>query len=219
MKQYATLSITLLCASLASCKSPAKTTPETSVMVDSNTVIKPLSPSPVAPDNHPHALRGTVDSLTPLTIEDVAKLGVAEAKKRYLGKVVTFKGLNPVGVRAKNENEKNVCMQGFGKWLSPAIGQFQHGGIDVFFNFADEITEWDHEGEYRPQNLKVDNLRHLDEDVCDTARVCNEGDVTTERRCIFSSERFLIAGKVIWVGTNGSGKGFRMDIRPTGVRY
>lgn len=218
MKLCATLSIALLCASLASCKSPAKPATEAAGKVDSNTVITTPPPSPIGPDNHLHALRGTVDSVTPLTIEEVAKLGVAEAQKRYLGKIVTFKGLNPVGVRAKNEDEKNVCMQGFGKWFNPRVGGFESGDIRVYFNFGDEITEWDHKGEYRPQDLKVDNLLHLDEDVCDTARVCNEGDVTTERRCIFTTERLLIAGKVIWIGTDG-GRGFKMDLRPTGVRY
>ena len=193
MRPFALLSALALCTCLTACK--------------------------LHPNERPHALRGTVDSVNALTIQEVAKLGVEEAKKRYLGKVVTFKGLDPLGVGAKNENRENVCMQDFGKWFKPEVGPFEHGGISVFFNFGEEITEWDHKGEYRPEDLKVENLLQLDEDVCDTARVCNEGDAQSDRKCLFSSARFLISGKVISVGTNGSGKSFGMDLRPTGLRY
>jgi hypothetical protein len=164
-------------------------------------------------------LRGTVDSANAVTLEEIAKLSLEEAKTRYLGQVVTFKGLYPEGVRAKNEERSNVCMQGFGKWFTPHISTFQGGSLYVYFNFGDEITKWDHESEYRPENLKVDHPMVLDEDVCDTTRVCNEGDAQSERKCAFSSDRLLVAGKVIAVRTEEEGRGLSLDLRPTGIRY
>jgi hypothetical protein len=154
-----------------------------------------------------------------MTIEELAKLGLDEARKRYLGKVVTFKGLTPVGVTAKNEERENVCMQGFGNWFKPKIGPFKRGGVGVYFNFGNEITRWDARHEFRSEDLADEGLLVLEEDVCDTAQVCNEGDPEGDRKCIFSSNRLLIAGKVVAVNTEGGGKGFNMDIRPTGLRY
>jgi hypothetical protein len=183
------------------------------------TACKPQSNSATSSDGHPHAVRGSVDSAKALTLEEIAKLSLEEAKARYLGKVVTFKGVNPAGVSAKNEERSNVCMQGFGKWFTPHIGPVQRGDIYVYFNFGDEITKWDHEGEYRPDDLKVDHLLVLDEDVCDTARVCNEMDAQSERKCTFATDRLLLAGKVIAVRAEEEGRGLSIDLRPTGIRY
>jgi hypothetical protein len=153
-----------------------------------------------------------------VSIEEMAKLGVDSARKLYAGKIVTFlSDFAPVGVRAKNERKKNVCMQGFGKWFNPNIGAFRRGGVSVYFNYGDEIRDWFKNDIHNPADLVLENPLQLSEDVCDSARICNYGD--GERRCIFTSDRLLISGKIIAIGTEGKGRGFIVSIRPTGLRY
>lgn len=177
----------------------------------------------------PHAEHGTVDEAHAITVVEVAKLGLAEAKKRYEGKIVTFKGpLEPTGVAGKNEAKPNTCILGFvrsfrdlpEKIPSSVPGTpYQGGGLYVYFNFGDEVEEWLTPGKYDPQHIPTQNLLSMEEDVCDTARVCSEGDLAGERRCKFSSDRFLISGQVISVLEEGEGAGIKIRLRPTGLRY
>ena len=172
------------------------------------------------PDNHGHALHGTVDSMNLVSVEEMAKLGVDSARKLYAGKIVTFlPDFAPVGVRAKNERKKNVCMQGFGKWFNPNIGTFRSGGVNVYFNFGDEIRDWLKSRPHTPEDLVVENPLQLSEDVCDSARVCTPGDQKRERRCIFSSDRLLISGKIMAINAEAEGRNFLIYLRPTGLRY
>lgn len=87
----------------------------------------PAQPLVHGPDNHGHALRGTVDSVNTVTVQELAKLGEDSARKLYVGKIVTFRDVVPVGVSAKNERKKNVCMQGFWKSFKPWMGALQGG--------------------------------------------------------------------------------------------
>lgn len=177
----------------------------------------------------PHAEHGTFDEANAITVVDLAKLGLVEAKKRYEGKIVTFKGpLEPTGVAGRNEAKPNTCVLGFGKRFrdlpekipSSVPGtNYQAGGLYVYFNFGDEVEEWLSPGSYAPQNIPMQNSLALEEDVCDTASVCSEGDLAGERKCKFSSERFLVAGKVISVAEEGEGAGIAVRLRPTGLRY
>jgi len=161
-----------------------------------------------------------VDSVNLVSIEEMAKLGVDSARKLYAGKVVTFlSDFAPVGVRAKNERKKNVCMQGFGKWFNPNIGAYRRAGINVFFNFGDEVKDWLKSDFHNPADLVLEYPLQLVEDVCDTARVCTPGDQKRERRCIFSSDRLLISGKIVSITTESEGRAFIVFLRPTGLRY
>lgn len=177
----------------------------------------------------PHAEHGTLDEKNAITVVDVAKLGLAETKKRYEGKIVTFKGpLEPTGVAGKNEAKPNTCIQGFTKRFRdlpekipcsvPGMN-YQDGGLYVYFNFGDEAGEWMKAGSFDPKNVFVEHPLMLEEDVCDTARVCSEGDLAGERKCKFSSDRFLIAGQVVGIHEEGEGAGIAVQLRPTGLRY
>lgn len=177
----------------------------------------------------PHAEHGTFDEANAITVVDVAKLGLAEAKKRYEGKIVTFKGpLEPTGVAGKNEAKPNACIQGFLKRFRnlpekipssvPGV-HYQDGGLYVYFNFGDEAGEWMKAGSFEPKNVFVEHPLILEEDVCDSARVCSEGDLAGERKCKFSSDRFLIAGQVVGIHEEGEGAGIAVQLRPTGLRY
>ncbi|HQF54892.1 MAG TPA: hypothetical protein PK208_07235 [Fibrobacteria bacterium] len=177
----------------------------------------------------PHETHGTVDEANAITVVDVAKLGLAEAKKRYEGKIVTFKGpLEPTGVAGKNEAKPNACIQGFLKRFrelpekipSSVPGtSYQDGGLYVFFNFGDEMQEWLGSYNIDPKNVPVANSLLLEEDMCDTAGVCSEGDLAGERKCKFSSDRFLVSGQVVSIHEEGEGAGFKIELRPTGLRY
>jgi len=192
----------------------------TSLLAQTVSTNSVATPAAHGPDHHGHALHGTVDSVNLVSIEEMAKLGVDSARKLYAGKIVTFlPDFAPVGVRAKNERKKNVCMQGFGKWFNPNIGTFRRGGVNVFFNYGDEVKDWLKTDPHNPADLVLENPLQLSEDVCDSAQVCTPGDQKRERRCIFSSDRLLLSGKIIAISTEGSGRGFIVYIRPTGLRY
>lgn len=177
----------------------------------------------------PHAEHGTFDEANAITVVDVAKLGLAEAKKRYEGKIVTFKGpLEPTGVAGKNEAKPNTCILGFGKRFrdlpekipSSVPGMhYQDGGLYVYFNFGDEAGEWMKAGSFDPKNVAVAQPLMLEEDVCDSAGVCSEGDLAGERKCKFSSDRFLVSGQVVGIHEEGEGAGIAIQLRPTGLRY
>ncbi|MCB9495810.1 MAG: hypothetical protein H6686_02880 [Fibrobacteria bacterium] len=177
----------------------------------------------------PHAEHGTLDEENAITVVDIAKLGLAEAKKRYEGKVVTFKGpLEPTGVAGMNGAKPNTCIQGFVKsfWSLPEKvpstvpgTNYQYGGLYVYFNFGDEVAEWLSGRGTDPQVIPVEHLLTLEEDVCDTAHVCSEGDLAGDRKCKFSSDRFLISGKVMVIHEEGQGAGIAVRLRPTGLRY
>ena len=172
------------------------------------------------PDNHGHVLHGTVDSVNLVSVEEMAKLGIDSARKLYAGKIVTFlPDFAPVGVGAKNERKKNVCMQGFSKWLKPRIGKLEEAGLNVYFNFGSEVGEWLKSKPHNPADLVVDPPLQLSEDVCDSARVCTPGDKKRERRCIFSSDRLLITGKIMAITVDAEGSSFSVSLRPTGLRY
>lgn len=144
-------------------------------------------------------------------------MGVDSANRLYAGRIVTFRPpLRPVGVSAKNEARENVYMQGFIKRFKPFLGQFQSGGINVFFNYGDEITRWLKRLDYKPEDLVVENPLVLEEDVCDTAHICSESGTT---ECIFRSKRLLIAGKIIGIRADDDGYAFGIFLRPTGLRY
>ncbi len=223
--------VSLLFAALAGAqvdKSPApaaatpalQATPQGASSAADTVVYSPAQPLEHGPDNHGHALRGTVDSINPITVTELARMGIDSARKLYLGKTVTFRDLSPVGVSAKNERRKNVCMQGFVKRFYPTwMGKLQDAAVGVFFNYGDEITEWLNHTPYKPEDLVVETPLILEEDVCDTARVCNDGYESLGRRCIFASDRFLIAGKIISINVEERGRSFNVYLRPTGLRY
>jgi hypothetical protein len=178
---------------------------------------------------HPHAEHGTFDEKNAITVVEVAKLGLVEAKKRYEGKIVTFKGpLEPTGVAGMNAAKPNTCIQGFGKRLldvptkypSTVPGtNYQDAGLYVYFNFGDEAGDWMKDGSFEQANVHVEHPLILEEDVCDTEHVCSEGDLAGARRCKFSSDRFLIAGQVVGIHEEGGGAGIKIQLRPTGLRY
>ena len=211
----------LLCASLAACKQqPKPASVEAPVkFMDTLDPRAPEAPKSHGPDNHGHALRGTVDSVNTVTLDGLAKLGIDEARKQYLGKIVTFRDLTPVGIRAKNEDRQNVCMQGFVKHFHPRIAKTQVGSLRVYFNFDTEISEWLKHVSYLPKHLQTENLLVLNEDVCDTAIVCQEGDVDGDRKCIFSSDILLISGKVVAISMESGDRELEVVLRPTGIRY
>lgn len=179
----------------------------------------PAQPLVHGPDHHSHALRGVVDTVNTITLEDLVRMGVDSARARYAGKIVTFRDMTPVGVRAKNEERKNVCMQGFLKKFRPYLGTVGDAGISAFFNYGEEVSEWLKHTPYRPQDLQVEHPLVLSEDVCDSERVCNELNPKGSRRCIFSSERLLIAGKIMSIHLEDDGWAFEVFLLPTGVRY
>ena len=179
---------------------------------------------------HPHGLLGTVDTANAITMEQIVQLavqkGMKEVRERYVGKIVTFKGLIPVGLRSKNEHRKNVCMQGFLQnfpkkkyYLDTHSLSCVSGGVSAYFNFGDEIKGWLEYSGYNPKNLPVEHPLEVPFDVCDTQVVCQEGDIEFDRKCIFSTERLLIAGKVVAIEENHLGREFTFDLRPTGLRY
>lgn len=169
----------------------------------------------------PHETHGTVDEANAITLEDIAKLGIEGARAKYAGKIVTFKGpMVPVGVRAKNEDRKNVCAQGFLLRFptNQKVGTFESASLRVYFNYGDEIDGWFENKPHRPEDLKLENPLNVEFDVCDTAGICNEGDVKKE--CRFNSERFLLAGKIAAIYSfEGDNRTFDVYIRPTGIRY
>jgi hypothetical protein len=192
----------------------------TSPLAQTTSTNSVTTPAAHGPDHHGHALHGTVDSANLVSVEEMAKLGVDSARKLYAGKIVTFlPDFAPVGVRAKNERKKNVCMQGFSKWLKPRIGTFENVAVRVFFNYGNEIHEWLKYDPHNPADIELDNPLQLTEDVCDSARVCTPGDQKRERRCIFSSDRLLISGKIMAINAEAEGRGFVVFLRPTGLRY
>jgi hypothetical protein len=179
---------------------------------------------------HPHGLLGKVDTANAITMEQIVQLavqkGIKEVRERYVGKIVTFKGLIPVGVRAKNEKRQNVCMQGFVQdfpkkkyYLDTHALSCTNGGLGAFFNFGDEIKGWFKHTTYNPKDLPVEHPLVVPFDVCDTQVVCQEGDIKFDRQCIFSTERLLIAGKVVDIEESGEGREISADVRPTGLRY
>ena len=194
-------------------------TPPVSVAPLAPGAYPPAQPLVHGPDHHPHALRGVVDTANTITLEELVRMGVDSARARYAGKIVTFRDMCPVGVRAKNEERRNVCMQGFIKEFRPYLGTVGNSAIRVFFNFGDEVSEWLKHTPYRPQDLLLDHPLALSEDICDSARVCNELSPKGSRRCIFSSDRLLITGKIISISVEDDGWTFGVYLRPTGVRY
>jgi hypothetical protein len=181
---------------------------------------------------HPHGLLGTVDTVNAITMEQIVQLavqkGMKEVRERYVGKVVTFKGLIPVGVRAKNEKRQNVCMQGFLQrypkkkyYLDTHALSCTNGSLRAFFNFGDEIKGWLEYSGFEQQNLPVEHPLNVPFDVCDTVRpsVCQEGDIEFDRKCIFSTERLLVAGKIVAIEESRIGRDLTFDLRPTGLRY
>jgi hypothetical protein len=179
----------------------------------------PAQPMVHGPDHHAHALRGVVDTVNTITLEDLVRMGVDSARARYSGKIVTFRDMCPVGVSAKNEERTNVCMQGFLRKFRPYIGSVGNGSLLAFFNYGEEVSGWLKHTPYRPQDLKVEHPLNMSEDICDTARVCNEGDPEGDRKCIFSSDRILVAGKIMSISVGSNGWGFNVFLLPTGVRY
>jgi aryl carrier-like protein len=175
---------------------------------------------------HPHGLLGEVDSVNAITPERLAQMGLDSARALYLGKTATFKGLTPVGLRAKNEQRKNVCMQGFiqrlphGKYFLRKPDEDAHSGsVYAYFNFGDEISGWFEHTPHNPKDLKLDHPFQVPFDVCDTVRpiVCHEMDMLSPRRCIFSTERLLIAGRIAAIYVIDGD--LQIELRPTGVRY
>lgn len=169
----------------------------------------------------PHETHGTVDEANAVTLEDIAKLGVEQARAKYAGKIVTFKGpMVPVGVRAKNEERKNVCTQGFLLRFptNQKVGTFESASLRVYFNYGEEIDGWFENKPHRPEDLKLENPLTLGFDVCDTAGICNEGDAKQE--CRFNSEKLLVTGKVAAIYSfESDNRTIDVYIRPTGIRY
>ena len=179
----------------------------------------PAQPLVHGPDHHAHATRGVVDTVNTITLEDLVRMGVDSARARYAGKIVTFRDMCPAGVSAKNEERKNVCMQGFFKRFRPFIGSVRSAGLFAYFNYGGEVSEWLKNRPYRPDDLLLEHPLDLSEDICDTARVCNEGDPEADRKCIFSSDRLLISGKIMSIKVESGGWSFHVFLRPTGARY
>lgn len=169
----------------------------------------------------PHAEHGTVDEANAITLEDIAKLGIEGANAKYAGKIVTFKGpMVPVGITSKNEERKNVCAQGFLLRFptNQKVGTFESASLAVYFNYGDEIDGWFENKPHQPEDLKLENPLIVDFDVCDTAGICNEGDVKKE--CRFNSDKLLLTGKVAAIyGFESDNRTIDVYIRPTGVRY
>lgn len=168
----------------------------------------------------PHETHGSVDEANAVTLEDIAKLGVEGARARYAGKIVTFKGpMVPVGVRSKNEERKNVCMQSFLQRYptSKKVGAYESAALRVYFNYGEEIDGWLESVPHRVEDLRLSNPLMLDFDVCDTAGICNEGDV--DQRCRFSSDKLMISGKIAAIEEGDDARSLKVAIRPTGIRY
>lgn len=168
----------------------------------------------------PHETHGTVDEANAVTLEDIAKLGVEGARAKYAGKIVTFKGpMVPVGVGSRNEERKNVCMQSFLQRYptSKKVGTYESAALRVYFNYGDEIDGWLESVPHRVEDLRLSNPLMLDFDVCDTAGVCNEGDLG--QLCRFSSDKLMISGKIAAIEEGEEARSLKVAIRPTGIRY
>lgn len=179
----------------------------------------PAQPLVHGPDHHPHATRGVVDTVNTITLEYLVRMGVDSARARYAGKIVTFRDMCPTGVRAKNEERKNVCTQGFIRDIRPFFGSVRNAELSVFFNYGEEVSGWLKHTPYRPQDLSVEHPLVMSDDVCDSARACNEGDPEGDRKCIFSSDQLLVAGKIMSISVGRDSWGFHVFLLPTGVRY
>lgn len=159
---------------------------------------------------------GTVDFDHAITLEDVVKMGPDSARAKLVGKIVTFKGMSHVSVRAKNEDKPNTCMQGF--ILNGPTGKWENVGMNVWFNFGDELEGWLKHIPYDPKDLVLTNPLQLNIDVCDTTYeepVCGLRDESG--RCPFAGENFAISGKVFSVHTDSS-RQLLLDLRPTGFQ-
>jgi hypothetical protein len=125
--------------------------------------------------------------------------------------------MSHVGICAKNDDKPNTCTQGFilrGK----GKGKWENVGLGVWFNFGDEIEEWQKHTPHDPKDLELANPLNLDIDVCNTTYeepVCSLYDESG--RCPFEGKKFAISGKVFAVYTDSS-RELSIDLRPTGLQ-
>lgn len=168
-----------------------------------------------------HSTIGNLDKSKIVTMEQIASKGLDSARMLYEGKVVTLSGkLIPKGVYERNEDMKNSCTQAFVQGFpAPIVPKEDTSSsyisvlLKVAFNSEDSV-----EG-YKRMNIGFD--------VCDTANVCSVDDYFGPQKCIFSSNRLLITGKIEYIRTayyedleKGTyTTGLEIGVNPTGVRY
>ena len=167
---------------------------------------------------------------------ELAKLG-PQGVRKYLGQTLTFKDLQSLGKRQKDDSRDNTCKEAFDafKWgfdfeqPEPAVHAI---GIDVYINFGPEVVEWLKVAANDTlltdsTDLTPPGLIRIEDDICKKCRgLTNYNRQTKEysgsqpvEECLLESRALHITGRVVGIDYEPNPKQLTLLLQPTGMAW
>lgn len=167
---------------------------------------------------------------------ELAKLG-PQGVRKYLGQTLTFKDLQSLGERQKDDSRDNTCKEAFDafKWgfdFEQPEPEVHSIGIDVYINFGPEVVNWLKVA--ANDTLLTDSvaltppgLIHIEDDICKKCRGLTDYNPETKKyfpgqtpeECLLESRALHITGRVVGIDYEPNPKQLSLLLQPTGMAW
>ncbi|MBK9577388.1 MAG: hypothetical protein IPO40_09950 [Fibrobacteres bacterium] len=161
---------------------------------------------------------GVLDKEHAILLEDIARLPKETIMKNYLGKTVTFKGMQPGGGYCFQglPYEKNICDGFFNRSSDKdraTLSVWFHADSEtIMSSYPEHVTD--------PQILSHFEPVQFPFNICDPDRWNNcslHNKITDGKVCAFADDSLYIAGRIFSITYRGPELGYRIIIVPTGL--